>query len=103
MLALVVAHGGGADSGAGFLLLVLPTGLILLSGLLLIFGPIVNQAGQPPPRRDQDDLASRVLGEDEARELRATARRQRALRRRALRQALTGRAQAGDDAQERRA
>jgi hypothetical protein len=78
---VIVAHGSGGGFG---LLAFVPVGLLLAIGLVLMFSPIVSQAGRPsPPEVDEDDLAFRVLGEEEARELRKRARRRRAVRRRA--------------------
>jgi hypothetical protein len=83
----VIAHNAGGGLG---LLAFLPAGLLLLVGLVLMISPVVSQTGRPVREEDEDDLANRLLGEEEARELRRRARRRRALRRRTLRAALSG-------------
>jgi hypothetical protein len=83
MTQLILAHAGDTD-GALFLLLFAPAGLMLLVGLLLVFLPLTaSPFDRPPPR--EEDLADRVLGEEEARRLRSQGRRRRGLRRRAVR------------------
>jgi hypothetical protein len=72
---IVLARGGGS------ILYFLPTLAFLLLGLLVIFR--LNR--QPPPREGpEDDLAAKVLGDEEAQELHRRSRRKRALRRRDL-------------------
>jgi len=87
---LILAHAGGGD-GALFLLLFLPAGAMLLIGLLLVFLPLTISPFDQPTPGDEDDLANRLLGEEEARRLRSQGRRRRGLRRRALRQHLARR------------
>jgi hypothetical protein len=83
---VIVAHGPGGGLG---LLAFLPAGLLLLVGLVLMLSPVVSQAGRPVREEDEDDLANRLLGEEEARELRRRARRKRATRRRTRRASLS--------------
>ncbi len=72
---IVLARGGGS------ILYFLPTLAFLLLGMLFI----LRANRQPPPREGQeDDLAAKVLGDEEAQELHRRARRKRALRRRNL-------------------
>jgi hypothetical protein len=79
MAVVILARGGGS------ILYFLPTLVFLVLGLLFIFGSNRFQDGQPAPREGQeDDLAAKVLGDEEAQELHRRARRRRALRRRAL-------------------
>ena len=79
MTVIVLARGGGS------ILYLLPTLAFLMLGILFIFGSNRFRGGQSPPREGQeDDLAAKVLGEEEARELHRRARRRRALRRRAV-------------------
>jgi hypothetical protein len=86
MLGLLLGH-ASMDDGGIFVLL-LPTGLLLLVGLLVIFHPRFAPRDQPGPRpEDEEDLAATLLGADEAQEMRKRARRQRAVRRRTLRKA----------------
>src|SRR6266540_4236701 len=94
---VVIAHGSGGGLG---LLAFFPVGLLLLVGLVLMFSPIVSQTGRPV--REEDDLANRVLGEEEAREFHRRARRQRAVRRRTLRAALPGSLGRGKESEETR-
>jgi hypothetical protein len=77
---VIVAHGSGGGLG---LLAFAPVGLLLLVGLVLMFSPVVSQVGRPPPPEVDDDDLARLLGEEEAREVRKRARRRRAVRRRA--------------------
>jgi hypothetical protein len=92
---LILAHAGDTD-GALFLLLFAPAGLMLLVGLLLVFLPLTSSPfDQPPPR--EEDLADRLLGEEEARRLRSQGRRRRGLRRRALRDHLAASRRASGD------
>jgi hypothetical protein len=79
---VVIAHGSGGGLG---LLAFFPAGLILLVGLVLVFSPIATQSGRPVQQEDEDDLANRLLGKEEALELRRRSRRRRAVRRRSLR------------------
>jgi hypothetical protein len=80
---VIIAHGSGGGLG---LLAFLPAGLLLLVGLVLMLSPVVSQTGRPVVREeDEDDLANRLLGEEEAQRLRKQARRRRAVRRRTLR------------------
>jgi hypothetical protein len=73
----VLARGGGS------ILYFLPTLAFLLLGILFIFRANRLQSGQSPPHEGQeDDLAAKVLGDEEAQELHRRARRRRALRRR---------------------
>lgn len=80
------SHGGGdARLGKGIHLYFLSTLAFLVLGILFIFGSNRFQGGQSAPREGQDDgLAAKVLGEEEAQELHRRARRRRALRQRAL-------------------
>ncbi len=96
---VVIAHGSGGGLG---LLAFFPVGLLLLVGLVLMFSPIVSQTGRPVREEDEDDLANRVLGEEEAREFHRRARRQRAVRRRTLRAALPGSLGRGKESEETR-
>ncbi len=78
---VIIAHGAGGGLG---LLAFAPVGLLLLVGLVLMFSPVISQVGRPtPPEVDEDDDLARLLGEEEAREVRKRARRRRAVRRRA--------------------
>ena len=79
---VVIAHGSGGGLG---ILAFFPAGLLLLVGLVLVFSPIATQSGRPVQQEDEDDLANRLLGEEEARDLRRRSRRRRAVRRRSLR------------------
>ncbi len=91
---LVLAH-AGSDGGA-VLLLFLPAGGMLLVGLLLVFLPLTaSQFDRPDPDPDDEDLARRLLGEEEARQLHARGRRRRAMRRRAVRRARANRPEDG--------
>jgi hypothetical protein len=90
MTQAILAHAGGGD-GALFLLLFLPAGAMLLAGLLLVFLPLTASPFDQAAARDEDDLAERLLGEEEARRLRSQGRRRRSLRRLAVRRNLTGR------------
>ncbi len=97
---VVIAHGSGGGLG---LLAFFPAGLLLLIGLVLMISPVVSQTGRPVVREeDEDDLASRVLGEEEALELRRRARRRRAVRRRTLRAAVSGKLGRGKGSDETR-
>ncbi len=87
MMHAILAHGGDTD-GALFLLLFIPAGAMLLGGLLLVFLPLTASPFDQPAARDQDDLAARVLGDEEARRVRSQGRRRRSLRRRELRRHL---------------
>jgi hypothetical protein len=94
MSQLILAHAGDAD-GALVLLLFVPAGVMLLIGLLLVFLPLtVSPYDQPSVR--EEDLADRLLGEEEARRLRSQGRRRRGMRRRVLREHLASRRVAGD-------
>jgi hypothetical protein len=95
---VVIAHAGGALG----LLAFLPAGLLLLVGLVLVFSPIATQSGRPVQQEDEDDLANRLLGEEEAREFRRRSRRRRAVRRRTLRSALPSRLGHGRDSEDTR-
>jgi hypothetical protein len=76
---IVLARGGGS------ILYFLPTLAFLVLGLLFILRVNRMPGGQSPPREGQeDDLAAKVLGDEEAQELHRRARRKRALRRRNL-------------------
>jgi hypothetical protein len=78
-MAVVIALGGGS------ILYFLPTLAFLVLGILFIFGSNRFQGGRSSPREGQDDdLAAKVLGDEEAQELHRRARRRRALRGRAL-------------------
>jgi hypothetical protein len=75
----VLARGGGS------ILYFLPTLAFLVLGILFIFRANRFQSSQSPPREGQeDDLAAKVLGDEEAQQLHRRARRKRALRRRNL-------------------
>jgi hypothetical protein len=95
---VVIAHGGG---GLGILAF-FPAGLLLLVGLVLVFSPIASQSGQPVREEDEDDLANRLLGEEEAREFRRRSRRRRAVRRRTLRATPPGKLGLGRDSEDTR-
>ncbi len=82
MLAMILAHAGGED-GTLFLLAFAPVGVILLIGFVIVLRPVVNSMGQPQPR--EEDLADRLLGEEEAQRVRSQNRRRRGIRRRVLR------------------
>ncbi len=82
MLAMILAHAGG-DDGMLFLLAFAPVGVILLVGFVIVLRPVVTSMGQPEERKE--DLADRLLGEEEARRVRSQARRRRGMRRRRLR------------------
>ncbi len=85
---VIIAHGSGGGLG---ILAFFPVGLLLLVGLVLMFSPIVSQTSSPVREEDEDDVANRVLGEEEAREWRRRARRKRAVvRRRMLGAAVSG-------------
>ncbi len=92
-MSLVLAHAG--SDGGGFLLLFLPVGGMLVVGLLLVFLPVTasqfDRADPDAEGEDGEDLARRLLGEEEARQLHARGRRRRAMRRRALRRTLADR------------
>lgn len=96
---VIIAHGSGGGLG---LLAFLPAGLLLLVGLVLMLSPVVSQAGRPAREEDEDDLANRLLGEEEALELRRRARRRRAVHRRTLRAALSGKLGHGKGSDETR-
>jgi hypothetical protein len=69
--------------GGGSILYLLPTLAILLLGILFIFGANrFHRDRSTPPEGQEDDLAAKVLGDEEARELHRRARRRRALARR---------------------
>jgi hypothetical protein len=79
MAVVILAWGGGS------ILYFLPTLAFLMLGLLFIFGSNRFHGGQSAPREGQeDDLAAKVLGDEEGQELHRRARRRRALRRRAM-------------------
>lgn len=84
---VILAHGSGGGLG---LLALFPAGLLLLVGLVVMLSPVVSQVGRPVREEDEDDLAHRLLGEEEARELHRQSRRRRAMRRRTWRTALSG-------------
>jgi hypothetical protein len=84
---VIIAHGSGGALG---LLAFLPVGLLLLVGLVLMLSPVASQTDRPVREKDEDDLANRLLGEEEAQMLRKHGRRRRAVRRRVLRRALPG-------------
>jgi hypothetical protein len=95
---VIIAHGSGGGLG---LLAFFPAGLLLLLGLVLILSPVASQNGRPVVREeDEDDLASRLLGEEQARELRRRGRRRRAVRRRTQRVTLPGKPDRGDGGDE---
>jgi hypothetical protein len=76
---IVLARGGGS------ILYFLPTLAFLVLGMLFILRINRLPGDQSPPREGQeDDLAAKVLGDEEAQELHRRARRKRALRRRNL-------------------
>jgi hypothetical protein len=78
-MAVVLARGGES------ILYFLPTLAFLVLGILFIFGANRSRSGRSAPREGQeDDLAAKVLGDEEAQELHRRTRRERALRRRAL-------------------
>lgn len=84
MLAMILAHAGGED-GTLFLLAFAPVGVILLVGFVIVLRPVVNAIGQPQPREREEDLADRLLGEEEAERVRSQGRRRRGVRRRLVR------------------
>jgi hypothetical protein len=96
---VVIAHGAGGGLG---ILAFFPAGLLLLVGLVLVFSPIATQSGQPVREEDEDDLANRLLGDEEARDLRRRSRRRRAVRRRTLRANLPTRPGPGGDSEDTR-
>ena len=76
---IVLARGGGS------ILYFLPTLAFLLLGMLFILRANRSPGSQSPPREGQeDDLAAKVLDDEEAQERHRRARRKRALRRRNL-------------------
>jgi hypothetical protein len=88
MLAMILAHAGG-DDGTLFLLAFAPVGVILLVGFVIVLRPVVNSIGQPQPVKREEDLADRLLGEEEAQRMRSRSRRRRGIRRRLVRAHLT--------------
>jgi hypothetical protein len=75
----MLAH--AADASGWGMLAFIPVGFLLLVGLFLVLRPVVTGIVGTEEQEEADDLASQLLGADEARELRRKARRRRALRR----------------------
>lgn len=85
MAGLLLSEGG---LGAAGLLLILPGVLLLLVGFVFVLRPIISDADRPdrgPREEGKEDVASKLLGEEEAQELRKQVRRRRAVRRHAQR------------------
>jgi hypothetical protein len=78
---VIIAHGSGGGLG---ILAFFPAGLLLLVGLVLILRPVVSESGRGVADETEDEL-DRVLGKEQARDVRRQARRRRAVRRRMLR------------------
>ncbi len=76
--------------GADGLLLLLPGLLFLLIGLIFLLRPISSHADrldQGSAKEQEEDVASKLLGEEKAQEIRKQVRRRRAVRRNAQRKA----------------
>ena len=78
---VIIAHGSGGGLG---ILAFLPAGLLLLVGLVLILSPVVSASDRSVHEESEDEL-DRLLGKEQARDVRRQARRKRAVRRRMLR------------------
>jgi len=84
-----LAHGGANDAGPVLIMLV-PAGLLYGIGLILCFRPILkamtNQLDQPT---ESEKLAAEMLGQEQAKEQAAQARRLRSINRREVRETIT--------------
>ena len=74
----MLAH--AADASGWGMLAFIPVGFLLLVGLIIVLRPVVTGIAGTE-EREEDDLASQLLGADAARELRRKARRRRAVHR----------------------
>ena len=75
-----LAHGGVQDAGPVLIMLV-PAGLLYGIGLVLCLSPVIS-AMNKPPKSEAEELAAKVVGDEEAKEQVRHSRRVRSLRRR---------------------
>jgi hypothetical protein len=84
-----LAHGGANDAGPVLIMLV-PAGVLYGIGLILCLRPVLkamtNQLDQPT---EAEKLAADMLGEEQAKEQAAKARRLRSINRREVRETIT--------------
>jgi hypothetical protein len=78
--AVWLAHGGVQDAGPVLIMLV-PAGILYGIGLILCLSPVIS-AMNKPPKSEAEELAAKMLGDDEAKEQVRRSRRLRSIRRR---------------------